>query len=246
MLTDLLPLPGGISAFIGSGGKTSLIAACAEELAQKEKKVIVTTTTHIYPFPGMPLILTDGSGPARENLSETLEKCPCVCIGSPSKDGKLTAPDIPPEELRAMADHVLIEADGAARRPLKAHNQTEPVIPEGTGSIICVFGLSGFGHPIGEAVHRSGLFLDLLKKEYPSLTETDLAAPAMAARVFEKEASRLFTDKKSGAGVIFLNQADLPGAVSKADDFVSSLVNKPDLILAGSAALREVTKVYSV
>ena len=229
MLTDLLMLRPGISAFIGSGGKTSLIARCARELARKRKKVIVCTTTHIYPFPDMPLCLTPPGEKAGQLLSqlEALEEG-AVCIGTPSLGGKLTAPALPPEQLAALADFCLVEADGAARHPLKAHAEHEPVIPKDASDVICVFGLGGFGKPCSQAVHRSRLFLDRLARSGLCFDKADPAVtPAMAAAVFEAE--------KTGAGTIFLNQADLPGAAGAADIFIRSLKEGPYRIITGSA-----------
>ena len=48
MLSDILDIKKGITAIIGSGGKTTLMIKLAKELSQKGK-VIICTTTHIYP-----------------------------------------------------------------------------------------------------------------------------------------------------------------------------------------------------
>ena len=57
-------------------------------------------------------------------------------------------------QLAARFDYVLVEADGSAQRPLKAHAPHEPVIPEEANQTICVVGASGFGRPVSEAAHR--------------------------------------------------------------------------------------------
>lgn len=236
MLADHLALRSGISAFIGSGGKTSLIAQCARELAERGKKVIVCTTTHIYPFPDMPLFLTECGEADPQLLSlPGYGKGKAVCIGTPAADGKLTAPALSFGQLASMADHILVEADGAARHPLKAHASHEPVIPEDAASVICVFGLGGFGRPIGESVHRSELFIRRLLQcggfFDDQISENETASlpvtPAMAAAVFEAE--------KTGAGTIFLNQADLHGAANAADAFIRALKDGPYRIVTGSA-----------
>lgn len=229
MLSEHLLSHPGTAAFIGSGGKTSLIARCAAKLAEKGKKVIVCTTTHIYPFPDMPLFLTregEDAGRLLSGLESVKEGA--VCIGTPAADGKLTAPLVPIVRLSALADYCLVEADGAARHPLKAHASHEPVIPEGTVNTICVFGLGGFGLPAAQAVHRSELFLTRLAQSGCRFSGDDPAVtPAMAAAVFEAE--------KTGAGTIFLNQADLPGAEKAADEFIHALKGGPYKIFTGSA-----------
>ena len=49
-LAEALGIERGVSAIIGSGGKTSLLTALSLELSKKGR-VILTTSTHIFPFP---------------------------------------------------------------------------------------------------------------------------------------------------------------------------------------------------
>lgn len=49
-LAEALGIEKGVSAVIGSGGKTSLLTALSLELSKKGR-VILTTSTHIFPFP---------------------------------------------------------------------------------------------------------------------------------------------------------------------------------------------------
>ena len=53
----------------------------------------------------------------------------CVCVGSASESGKFSAPELTFRTLCALADYVIVEADGSKRLPLKAHAAHEPVIP---------------------------------------------------------------------------------------------------------------------
>ena len=71
------------------------------------------------------------------------------------------APALPFEDLAAEATHVLVEADGAAGRPLKAHRPWEPVIPACSGMTVCVVGASGIGRPAMEVCHCPELFCEL-------------------------------------------------------------------------------------
>ena len=52
-----------------------------------------------------------------------------------------------------MADFVVVEADGAAGHPLKAHRPWEPVVPPCSGMTVCVVGASGIGQPASRACH---------------------------------------------------------------------------------------------
>ena len=107
---------------------------------------------------------------------------------------------------------MLVEADGSAGRPLKAHLAHEPVVPENAGQTIAVVGLSGFGKPICEAAHRPGRFAALA-----GAAVTDEATPEMAARVLKAEA--LHTR-------VLLNQADTPERIEAAKRLIK-LLNCP-------------------
>ena len=61
-----------------------------------------------------------------------------------------------------IADVILVEADGAAHKPVKAPNQTEPVIPDCTSLCIGVVGLDCLTQTLTEEhVHRHILFSKL-------------------------------------------------------------------------------------
>ena len=47
-------------------------------------------------------------------------------------------------------DRILVEADGSARKPLKAPAAHEPVIPPATDALIIVAGINGLGLPLTE------------------------------------------------------------------------------------------------
>lgn len=141
----------GVTAVIGSGGKTTLLRILAEELSGT---VILTTSTHILPFAGIPLLVTDDI----EQVRRALALHRVICMGTPAAEGKLTAPALPFSVLADAADYVIVEADGSKRLPLKAHASHEPVIPENTRKTVCVVGASGFGKPVEQTVHRPELF----------------------------------------------------------------------------------------
>ena len=147
---------------IGSGGKTSFLQYFADRLPGT---VILTTSTHIRPFPGIPLVDAASGDHDRvlDGLRSALARSRVVCLGKSEPSGKLADPSavLPFEELLAEADHVLVEADGAAGRPLKAHRPCEPVIPSCSGLTVCLAGASGIGKPVSEACHCPELFAAL-------------------------------------------------------------------------------------
>ncbi len=210
MLSELLRISPGITAIVGSGGKTSTLYRLAEELVDRGQ-VICTTTTHIFPPAHMPLALN------REELVSALARYPCVCTGSPAEGGKLTAPALSMDELSALARYVLVEADGARGLPLKAHLPHEPVIPAQAGRTILVVGLTGLGQPVRTAAHRYERFCAL-----SGLTPEDAVTPRTLARVLLRE----------GLGdMVFLNQAEEAAALRDAAAIAKEL-SLP--VLAGS------------
>lgn len=166
----------GVTAVIGSGGKTTLLRTLGEELATKHT-VLLCTTTKIRPFPGLACAKT------AEELRELRKSCRFLCAGQEIRGtGKLTALNVPMAQLMEWFDYVLVEADGAAGCPLKAHAPHEPVIPQEANQTICVAGASGFGHPIVEAAHRPGRYAKLA-----GAAETDLVTAEIAAAVLKAE-----------------------------------------------------------
>ena len=194
-LAEALGVGPGVTSVIGSGGKTSLLAALARELPGT---VVLTTTTHILPFEGVPLVTSADADDVRAALARSR----VVCVGSrvqkdgsrAEKNGKLTTPSLGIEQLTALADHVLVEADGAHRLPLKAHAPWEPVVPACSARTVLVLGASGLGRPVRDVVHRPDVFCELA-----DCAPEDSATPELVARAANAEAL---------ADVALVNQAD--------------------------------------
>ena len=218
-LPALLELRPGVTAVIGGGGKTTLLRVLGESLAEEGRRVVLCATTKIYPFGG----LLNLESPSEEALGRALEARRLVCAGTPVPGtGKLTAPPLGMDRLAALADYVLVEADGAAGRPLKAHAPHEPVIPPEAGQTILVAGASGLGRPIREAAHRPALYARLAGTE-----EDAPASPEAAAAVLLAEGLH---DR------VLINQAETAEARRLAAGLVARL---PCPTLAGSLRRKE-------
>ena len=175
-LAELLEIGRGVTAVIGGGGKTTLLRTLGEALS-RGGTVLLCTTTKIYPFADLPCART------AEELELLRREHRLLCAGtSLPETGKLTAPAEPMARLAERFDYVLVEADGAAGRPLKAHAPHEPVIPAEAVQTICVVGASGFGRPIAEAAHRPARYAALA-----GVGEAALATPETEAAVLAAE-----------------------------------------------------------
>lgn len=214
-LSELLDVRRGVTAVIGGGGKTSLLSALGRELSDGGKQVLLCTTTKIYPFPDLPLAVSE------EELDRLGRRHRLLCAGTPLPGtGKLTAPVLPMAALTARFDYVLAEADGSAGRPLKAHAPHEPVIPPEVNQVICVVGLTGLGQPISAAAHRPDLYARLA-----GVSVDKAVTPEIAARVLNDE---------STGWRYFLNQADTPALMEQARA-LAALLNGP----AAAGSLRK-------
>lgn len=139
-------------AVIGAGGKTTTLSKLAD--LHRAEWVLLTTTTHIFPF-SPPVCDRLCIAPSAEEITQALAQPGVVCAGVPTKNGKLTG--LSEEILQAAsqsADWIFYEADGAKCLPLKLHSNTEPVILPGTAHCFVIAGLSAWGKPICEVVHR--------------------------------------------------------------------------------------------
>ena len=191
-LASLLGIRPGVTAVIGSGGKTTLLRHLGAELS-REHRVLLCTTTHMFPFPDLPLADTP------ESLAALSARFSLLCAGTPEPGtGKLTAPPVPFSRLAAQFDYVLVEADGAARHPLKAHAPHEPVIPPEAHQVLLVVGASGLDRPVQESVHRP--------ERFATLSGSRLASPEAVAAVLRAEA---LTQR------VFINQADTPERLAR-------------------------------
>ena len=181
VLKDLLEIHCGVTAVIGGGGKTTLLRTLGEELAQHHS-VLLCTTTKIMPFAEIPWTET------AEELDYLRRQHRLLCAGTFLPDsGKLTAPQMPMAQLAAWFDYILVEADGSAQRPLKAHAPHEPVIPVEANQTICVVGASGFGRAIVEVAHRPERYAALAKTTVDAMTtpETEVAV-LLAERLHDR------------------------------------------------------------
>lgn len=210
-LAEVLRVRRGVTAVVGSGGKTTLLAALARELPGT---VALTTTTHVLPFAGVETLLN----PTADEVAATLGRTRVVCVGSPTggapdreagAPGKLAAPALGAATLAELADYVLVEADGSRRLPLKAHAPWEPVVPEGSAQTILMVGASGFGRPVREAAHRPERFCELA-----GCAPDDTATPELVARVICAEG---LTTR------VVVNQADTPEMLRSARELARHL-----------------------
>ena len=197
-----------ITAFTGGGGKTRLLWALAEERRSAGDMVVATTSTHILPpLPQQSdrLVLIEEAN-SWQQLREVVAPGRIITIAKGlSPEGKLIGISGQfCQTLVEMGCQVLVEADGAARKPFKAPATHEPVVPEGTRLQIAVCGLSVVGKPLqSQFCHRP--------ERIAALTGAALGTPVTPYEIAQTLASSQGGRKglpEEAAFLVCLNQAD--------------------------------------
>lgn len=210
-------------AFVGAGGKTSALFHLARQI---EGAVWVTASSHLHSDQlsrgNRHLEIND-----RDDLTE-LKEIPAegiTVITGPAGEDQRTA-GISMEilaEISRLADRrqvpLLIEADGARRKPLKAPAEHEPPIPDFVDTVVVVAGLSALGQQLDEAVvHRSEIFAEISGVSSGEITPTSLSA------VLTHSQGGLKNIPPFSRRIALLNQADSPELAASAKGIASDLL----------------------
>jgi len=137
-------------SLVGGGGKTTALFALGRQLAGE---VVLTTTTKMGSdrtddFP----VLVDPTDTAL--FAATAQDQSTLVWRSVSGHKARGVDRESCNRWFAMVDHVVVEADGARRRPLTAPGPFEPVVPSGTTALIACVGTSAFARVIADRCHR--------------------------------------------------------------------------------------------
>ena len=188
-----------IISVVGGGGKTTVGCKIAYELSCKGWRTLFTTTTKIlHPGKGSVYI-----GPAKyltaDNLLMTAAKAQLP-------HGKLLG--YTPDEMTQLPplfDCIITEADGSARKPVKAPNETEPVYPLHTKIVIGVIGLDCLWKPItDEFVHRADLFADVTESN-----AGDIITAQHWLRLIKHPKGLFKGAPQEARKIVFLNKSDM-------------------------------------
>lgn len=149
-----------VVSFCGGGGKTSSMLTLARELKALGKSVLVATTTKIF-IPTLDeydqLVITDDVSKI-ESLQERKGKITVIAPGVVYPKLKLDSISfdiLDRIRSRQLFQFILIEADGAQCRPIKAPANHEPVIYPDTNIMVGVTGFDSYHKELTEKwVHR--------------------------------------------------------------------------------------------
>ncbi len=161
--------PGDIVAIVGAGGKTSTMFALSRALAAAGRRVLTTKSTIIYRptmarSPGVVEVPPERWATELRGLLDERREV-TVVTGSAGPDRWQGVPADRIEDLRdaAGADGVIVEADGARGRLVKAPAEHEPAMPATASVVLPVVNLRAVGRRVdSEHVHRPELVAALL------------------------------------------------------------------------------------
>ena len=123
---------------------------------------------------------------------------------------------------QARADLVLIKADGARGRSLKAHDADEPVIPLDAAVVVAVAGIDAWGQPLdADHVHHDALFAERWGMAPGARLEDDAFYAALADPAGYRAAV-----PPSARYVVFLNKVDRPLRVAVAQRLAQGLIDR--------------------
>jgi len=221
---------GDVVCLVGAGGKTSLMFLLAQEARAQGLKVLVTTSTKIF-IPDDDQY--DGLDLTGLLFSESRVAEPGIYVGGlpTSVVGKMRGAEM--DLLSSRLDNfdlVLIEADGAARKPLKGWNRTEPVIPSFTTKTIGIVDIQTIGCIISDAlVHRLEIFSKLTGGQAGELVSVDHLCRMI------QHGEGLFV-KAWGAQIVYINKVESEADCRNVDSLRAQLkyLQKNLKIVAGS------------
>ncbi len=165
--------------FSGAGGKTTSLYQVARELHIMHEKVLITTTTKMFPAENK----LEFRVVAREtfNYNDLSDDSVTQWFSRLNREGKGLSPKL--ANIEKMNNYTdvwkLIEIDGSKHLPIKAPNLEEPVYCSGMDLVYGVIGASVFGQAVSkDRVHRVERLLEITQTQIG-----DLISPEVVARL---------------------------------------------------------------
>ncbi len=217
----------GVISLVGGGGKTTLMAALAKELVETGANVITTTTTKIFEWqsPGKELIIEADENKIPGLVIQSLQKHRHITLASGRLPQIKKLDSISPQVIDKLAgleqvDYIIVEADGAARKPLKAPNTTEPVIPENTTLVIAVVGIDA----LGKKLNKENVFRPEIAAKITGLSMgKTITADTITALVAHDEGIAKGSPKTAGI-IPFINKVDTKEDKAKAEELAKKIL----------------------
>ena len=203
---------GGVISLVGGGGKTALMFRLARELSACGDRVLTTTSTKIrVPMlrQSSPVLALSAIDRFLRRARAVLKQTSHITAGRQVLHFQNKLEGFHPRTIDRIWQSgvfrwIIVEADGAAGKPLKAPAAHEPVIPSSTRWVVGVVGLTVVGKPLNsEWVFRPQLVSNLTGLA----TDDTIDVPAIVELCVHKHGLMKSAPDQAGR-FVFLNHAD--------------------------------------
>jgi probable selenium-dependent hydroxylase accessory protein YqeC len=209
---------GGVISLVGAGGKTSLMFGLARELSGPGAAVLSTTTTKIYTpnrRQSSIVMISESAGALVKKAEEILKRHSHISAGRHLIPFHNKLKGFPPEAIDAIWRSgvfrwIIVEADGAAKKPVKAPAGHEPVIPQSTKWVIGLVGLQA----VGKALTERWAFRPLLVSKITGLAPGASITEAAIAELLTNASGIMKGAPAHSKRFAFLNQAESQGRLA--------------------------------
>ncbi len=247
-LSDSLRIKAGeVVAFVGAGGKSTAIRRIVSELVP-QIPVVVTTTTKIALDQvdlGKDHLIIDSMDDILSAF-ESLQTFESILLTGQKHEIEPKWIGLKPDFVENLVQTVhargwvlLIEADGARGRSLKAPAQHEPVLPSGCDLVVPVIGLDAVGKEISSPkIHRTEILMRLL-----DLKEGDRISREHVVEVLTSSQGGLKDIPLSTDVRVLLNKADTKKDVENGRQIAQALIKNQRIRSVLIASVLEETPV---
>lgn len=208
LLMRSLPM---VISLCGAGGKTSALFDLAAALKQRDQhsRIVVLTTTRmmVEKSPRIDHFIS------ADTLTQIGILNPGITMVARGMDEQGKIYGFEPEDIDRWTEDpvfgqrpsfVLVEADGANKKPLKAPREGEPRFPGKTRVVLGVLGADVFDLPAVETrIHRLALFLELT-----GMKEGDLVTPEALTVLIHSENGLFKSCPPEALKIIMVNKAE--------------------------------------
>ncbi len=189
---------------LGGGGKTTLLHALGDELSKTYDHVTLSSLTKAG-ISAQHRVHYYREFEVEESRELLFKINPLYIMAEQESEYKLIG--LTPDQLQSLhdaSDLTLFECDGARKKPIKAHQPFDPVIPHFATHAIIMVGADAVGAKVdGKMVHRPELFRELW-----NVNANHILDPAFITRILTSEYGYLQKVPKGIELTYFVNKAD--------------------------------------
>ncbi len=229
-------------ALVGAGGKTTALFQLAHELSHP---IILTASTHMH-VDQIKLADSHWLGETPEDIANLEHNlCGTILVTGPIDGDRTKGLNICLLRwLRALCiKHsipLIIEADGARSKPLKAPGENEPPIPDFVDMVVVVAGLSALGKPLNAKwVHR----VEQFQRISQSTSQQDITSEMIEKALIHPDGG-LKNIPPTARCVALLNQADKPELQAQGKAIAERLLSIYQSIVIASLQQSQIHAVY--